>query len=57
MVASGKRGDYVELACQLMSNPEMYRSWSEHAKAQYEKHADEKGYVRAFGAILKEYKS
>lgn len=51
-VASGKREDYVELACRLLSNPEMYREWSEHAKAQYERRADEKAYVKAFEAIL-----
>lgn len=54
-ITSGKRGDYVELACRLLNDPEMYNEWSEHAVRQYEKQADVPGYVKKFESILEEY--
>lgn len=51
-VTSGKREDYVALACRLIQDPEMYRQWSEHAIRQYEKHADVKAYVAGFEQII-----
>lgn len=44
--------DYVALACELLTNPDLYREWSEHAVKQYEKYADVKGYVNSFEQIL-----
>ena len=49
---SGQRADYVELACRLLTDAEMYQEWSEHTKRQYEKHADVKAYVKSFEAIV-----
>lgn len=51
-VTSCQREDYVELACQLLTNPEMYAEWSEHAKKQYAKQADVAAYVKAFETII-----
>lgn len=54
-VTSCNRKDYVELACTLLTNPDMYREWSDHAKAHYEKHANVSLYVKEFETILKDY--
>ncbi len=44
--------DYVNLACKLLTDPQMYQEWSDHAKEQYEKHADVKRYVKEFENIV-----
>ena len=54
-ITSGKKEDYAKLACQLLNDPEMYQKWSAAAKAQYEKHADEKAYVREFESTYLPY--
>lgn len=53
-ITSGKREDYVNLACRLLQDPEMHREWSEYAIKQFEKHADVPTYVKAFEAIVLE---
>ena len=52
-ITSLKREDYVELACRLLSDPQMYREWSEHSKKQYEKYADVASYVKNFESIIR----
>ncbi|HEV8052057.1 MAG TPA: glycosyltransferase [Parachlamydiaceae bacterium] len=54
-ITSGKRSDYVALACELLENPAMHKEWSEHAVRQYEKQADVSAYVKKFEAILDDY--
>lgn len=54
VVTSGKREDYVNLACRLLTDPQMYQEWSEHAKKQYEKHSDVSNYVKSFEAFVEE---
>ncbi len=51
-IKTGKKQDYVELACRLIQNPILYREWSEHALKQYAKHSDIKAYVQTFEEIL-----
>jgi glycosyltransferase involved in cell wall biosynthesis len=51
-VESGKRKDYDELACRLLTDGVFYRQWSEQALKQYEKYADVKGHVKAFEEIV-----
>lgn len=45
--------EYIELACRLATDKNMYDEWSKHANEQYEKRADEKTYVQTFETILK----
>lgn len=52
VVASGKPSDYVELACQLLTDSKMYSEWSEHAKKQYDNHTDVQGHTKAFEEIV-----
>lgn len=52
VITSGKREDYVDLACRLIQDPNFYKEWSEHAKQQYEKLSDVEGYVKKFEKIL-----
>lgn len=54
VLTNGKNSDYVELACSLISNHELYNKWSEHALKQFEKHVNEKAYVKNFERILKQ---
>lgn len=51
-ITSGRKEDYIELACQLLTHPEMYQEWSQHTLKQYAKFADEKSYVKAFENII-----
>lgn len=51
-VTSGKRSDYVNLACQLLQDPKMYKEWSEHASKRYEQQSDVAAYVKAFESII-----
>jgi glycosyltransferase involved in cell wall biosynthesis len=53
-IKTGKKKDYIELACQLLTNPELYQEWSRHSLKQYEKFADVKGYVKEFEKIILE---
>lgn len=55
VITTGKKEDYVKLACTLIKDPEIYKEWSEHAKAQYSKHVDVQGYVKNFEKILEIY--
>lgn len=54
-ITSGKRSDYVELACRLLNDPKMHNEWSRHAVQQYDKQADVAGYVKKFESILEDY--
>lgn len=51
-ITSGKRDDYVELACRLIEDKEVYAEWSEHAVKQYEHHINTELYVSDFEKIL-----
>jgi hypothetical protein len=44
--------DYVNLACALLTDPEMHREWCQAAIRRYEQHADVRGYVRRFEEIV-----
>lgn len=52
VVTSGKVEDYIDLACQLLTNPQKYSQWSDYTKQQYCHFADEKAYVRNFELTL-----
>ena len=51
-ITSGKKEDYIALACQLLTNAEIYQEWSQHTINQYEKFADVKGYVHSLEEII-----
>lgn len=51
-ITSLKKSEYVDLACSLALNKDLYKEWSEHALKQFEKHVDEKAYVKNFEKIL-----
>ncbi len=51
---NSESSDYVDLACSLFSNKELYKGWSKHALKQFEKDVDEKAYVKNFEQILKQ---
>lgn len=53
-VTSGKKEQYIDLACRLLTDPAMYKEWSRHAIQQYEKFADVKSYVTSFENIILE---
>lgn len=53
-ITSGKREDYVNLACKLLTDPEMYREWSDHALKQYEKFSSPEKYVKSFEEMLEQ---
>ena len=53
-IASCKKEEYVALACKLLTDPLVYREWSEYTKNQYEKHADVPSYVSSFEEIVVE---
>lgn len=44
--------DYIELACRLYNDPELYKEWSELAIKQYNKRSDVAAYVKHFESIL-----
>lgn len=52
VIQSGNVKEYVELAYQLISNPDMYSIWSKHALEAYEKHANLKEYVNGFESFI-----
>lgn len=47
--------DYSNLACDLLTNPSLYATWSAHAQCQYEKRTDVIAYVRHFEQIVKSH--
>jgi hypothetical protein len=55
VIHSGQVEDYINLACQLINNSEMYQQWSQHALTQYEKRVDIVKYAKNFEKILDEY--
>lgn len=52
VVSSGKVEDYVDLACSLITNKQLYRNWSAHALERYEQLCDAKAYMQKFEQIL-----
>lgn len=52
VISSLQRADYVDLACQLINTPDLYRQWSGYAKEECEKRTDTKTYVAHFEHIL-----
>lgn len=51
-VTTGSKEDYVELACRLIKDKDLYNEWSEHAQKQYAKHVDTEKYVAGFESII-----
>ncbi len=51
-ITSGKKEDYIALACKLLQNSEMHKEWSQHSLKQYEQFADVKTYVKKFERII-----
>jgi len=51
-ITSGDVKQYVDLTCRLLTDPEMYREWSDHALKEYEKRSDAAAYVKKFEAIV-----
>lgn len=45
--------DYSNLACDLLTNSQLYAKWSAHAKTQYEKRTDVAAYVKHFENIVR----
>lgn len=54
VVKTGRKEDYVELACRLIQDPILYEKWSKHTLKQYEKYADVRQYVEDFEKLLQE---
>lgn len=52
VITSNRVEDYVDLACKLLTNPELYAEWSAYTQHQYQQFADEKTYVNNFETIL-----
>lgn len=52
VIKTGRKEDYVELACRLIQDPILYQKWSTHTLKQYEKYADVRQYVENFEKIL-----
>lgn len=52
-ISNGSSDAYVDLACSLVLNEDLYKEWSAHALKQFEKHVDERAYVKNFENILK----
>lgn len=55
VIKSGKKEEYVKLACQLIKDPKLYQAWSEHAKVMYNKRSDVRQYVKTFEKILEKF--
>ena len=55
VVKTNRKEDYVDLACRLVLQPDLYQAWSKHALEQYEKRVDVQQYVRMFEQILEKY--
>jgi glycosyltransferase involved in cell wall biosynthesis len=55
VIRTGNIEDYVNLACQLIQNPDMYKKWSIHAIQQYEKRMNVKQYVKQFELIIEQF--
>lgn len=51
-IHTGKKEDYVNLACRLATDPLFYKEWSDHAKREYEKRSDPKKFVKEFENYL-----
>lgn len=47
--------DYVELACTLLGDAEMYEEWSLYAKERYRQLSDPKGYVKKVETAMLNY--
>lgn len=52
VISSGKREEYVNLACRLIEDREFYNLWKIHTLKQYEKRSDPKKYMEAFEQII-----
>jgi len=52
VITSGKKEDYIDLACELLNNPEKYQEWSQHAQKQYALFSDIPGWVARFEEIV-----
>lgn len=52
VVSSGKVEDYVNLACRLITEKQLYRNWSAHTLERYEQLCDAKAYMQRFELIL-----
>ena len=55
VIQSGKMEDYVELACALINDQEMYQEWSKHAIEMYRQQVDTQDYVQKFELILDKF--
>lgn len=52
VISSNQIEEYIDLACELLRNPEKYQEWSEYTKKQYMKLSNEKEYVSNFENII-----
>ncbi len=52
---NGSTEEYVNLACRLCEDKALYKEWVAHARAQYEKRANEKEYAKSFEAIIQQF--
>ena len=55
VIKTGKKEDYVDLACRLINDKVMYKEWSNHASDVYEKRLDVKQYVKNFELIIEKF--
>lgn len=53
VIHSGKKEDYIELACRLIEDRGLYEEWSNCAQRNYELRSDIDGYMTKFEGILK----
>lgn len=52
VIVSCKKEDYIELACKLIVDQDLYKEWSNYAKGRYARYADANNYVLKFEKVL-----
>lgn len=52
VIKNGNIDDYIDLACRLIHDKELYQEWSQYTLSQYEKHANVQQYTREFERII-----
>lgn len=55
VIHSGRKEDYVALACRLIKDRHFYQEWSNHARSQYNKRVNMESYVKNFEKILEHF--
>lgn len=51
-ITSGDGEEYIELACRLLTDKQLFKEWSDYALQQYNKYSNIKKYVKSFEEII-----